>query len=120
MNPIASFLASTVGKIVLAAALVLIAVIAVQSCADARDDAATARQQGAESEALADSAADAVNIVIARQGAEATVDSITDEAIGKLDRAETPAERRAAVMSALCSMKLYAKRPECAVIPATP
>jgi len=117
---IAAFLASTIGRLIMILLLIGIVFITIHSCTSSRQKTATARQSGKESEAFADSAADAVNTVVARGGAESDVDAIVEGAAAQMDAADTDAARRAAAMSALCQMKLYKEKPECAVTPSRP
>ncbi len=119
MNP-GAFLASTLGKLIMLLILFGVIFIAVHSCSSSRDKAATARQQGAEAEAVADGAQEAVNTVVARHGADADVDAIVDEAAARLDPALPAAERHEAVLEAVCQMKINRRKPECAFTPPQP
>ncbi|MCJ8159905.1 hypothetical protein [Sphingomonas sp. LaA6.9] len=93
----------------------MILIFAIRGCANGRQDAAQARQDAKGSAALSNAAKGAVGVVVARQGAEANIDAIVDQASKEIENAPNPAAARAATLNAVCQLRLYRERPECQV-----
>lgn len=76
-------------------------------------DKAAQATKGAD--AYAGAAKDAVATVVAAGGREKDVDAVVASATKEITDAKDPVAARAAVVSAVCGMRAYRDRPECAV-----
>lgn len=95
--------------------LLALAVFAIAATTCSRKDAAQERQNTASADAYAGSAKNAVETVTARASEEASVDTVVAQATQEIDDAKDPDAARAAVVSAVCKLRAYRDRPECAV-----
>jgi hypothetical protein len=96
-------------------ALLVAAILSVGYCSLKRGAAEQAEQTTKSSEALADSAEQAVAVVINSNEREASVDAVVAQAEKEIDNAPDPVARRAAALRAVCGLPEYSRDPACAV-----
>lgn len=108
------------GQFILIFIFLVLVILVFRSCAASADEAAQAKQDARGAEAYADAATVAVAQVTNQAQAEADLDALARQAMEKIDNAQDPVAARAAVDAALCGLRLYRDRPECAVQPTRP
>ena len=110
----------TLVGIIIAAIVMLILLGSINSCMNRGKEAAQAKQDAKSADAYAGAAKEAVQTVVERAKADTDVDAIVAAATLEIDNAENPVAARAAVVSSVCSLRAYANRPECKMLPTNP
>ncbi len=110
----------TLVGIILTIVVLLILLSSINSCMNRGKETAQAKQDAKSADAYAGAAKEAVQTVVERAKADTDVDAIVAAATLEIDSAENPVAARAAVVSSVCSLRAYANRPECKMLPANP
>lgn len=99
------------------AVVLIVLLLSINSCVNRGKDDAQSKQDVKSADAYAGAAKEAVATVVERAKADTDVDKIVAAATLEIDNAENPVAARAAVIATVCSLRAYAKRPECKVQP---
>lgn len=98
------------------AVLLLVALGAIRSCSERGKEAAQAEQNAKSSDAYAGAAKNAVETVVERAKSDTDVDTLVAAATLEIENAENPGAARLAVIDAVCKLRTYRSRPECALL----